>query len=79
MSIPPLRHALHTFEVQILTILLTFLFLTGSSKAEGIPDSFTSEVCQFACEAALRCKWRITLNFSTISAVNMLPKFSPSL
>ena len=84
MSIPPLRYALqpvksHTFDVQILTTLLTFLFLTGSSKAEGIPDSFTSEVCRFACETALRCKWRITLKFSTISPVNMLPKFSPFL
>ena len=66
----------HTFKVQILTTLLTFLFLTGSSKAEGIPDSFTSEVCRFACETALRCKWRITFNFSTISPVNMLPKFT---
>lgn len=81
---PPLRHALqpvksHTFDVQILTTLLTFLFLTGSSKAEGILDSFTSEVCRFACKTALRCKWRITLNFSTISPVDMLPKFNPSL
>ena len=83
MSIPPLRYALppvksHTFDVQILTTLLTFPFSTGSSKAKGIPDSFTSEVCRFACKTALICKWRITLNFSTISPVNMLSKFSPS-